>query len=63
MDNAKKLNFTQLFVLSNLREQFEEVKGLRPKKAYNLNSAMLVSGLSTAVTYLIILLQFKTSEH
>ena len=45
-----------------LKERLEEFRGVKPKSIFSLNEAMVMTGASTIATYLIILLQFKTTE-
>ena len=50
------------FGLMMMKENFEDSTGISPQKTFTLNHAMVLSALSTLLTYLIVLMQFKSSD-
>ncbi len=59
---AEVLGSKQLAQLQAMKENFEDFRGLEPRKMFRLNGSMLLSILSAIITYLIVLLQFKTGD-
>ncbi len=48
--------------VSTLKEEFTEFGSMKPEKMYSLNAPVALSALSAVITYLVVLLQFKTGQ-
>ena len=59
---SRDLDQEQRDRVTMLKENFEHTRGISPRKVFNLNLSMMLSSLSTLMTYLIILMQFKAGD-
>ncbi len=59
---ASDLSPAEAVAVSALRGRLADFAGIRPCNAYRLNTSMTLSAVATLLTYVVVLLQFKSSE-
>ena len=60
--HSSELSPSQHERMTTLKENLQDKRGISPKKTFNLNLSMMLSALSTLMTYLIVLMQFKAGD-